>query len=220
MTLQGYDKVAECLNLATRVDLLINENTYVGEIENMRQGEGIVYKIKNVDQQILDLPESSRGPKLRATLRNGDTRNFETRIVQKKFPHVVLTFPKEEMAQVERKYTRVHTNLSTPIILVKRSFDLLPDETTGMGNISNVSQGGCSIITYMKLQTGDIINFFMEVTPAAGEKKTLDLHGIIRSITKLDTGNVLLGVQYQRMPKDLQKEITDYMIRRGAKPVQ
>jgi len=218
MILQGYDKVAECLNLATRVDLLIWENTYIGEIESLRQGEGIVFKIKNVDQHLLEIPEGSRGPRIRATLRNGDIRNFETRILVKKFPLVILAFPKEEIPKVERKYTRVHTNLSTPIILVKREFDLLPDVTTGMGTISNVSQGGCSIVTYMKLQQGDIINFFMEVNPK-GDKKTLDLHGAVRSVTKLDTGNNLLGVQYQRMPKDLQKEITEYMIRRGATPV-
>lgn len=212
--LKGVDAVAKFFDLAETVDLMIRENRYTGEIENQKSGEAILYKIKNVDQLLIDIGKGSSGLIFKVKAKDGRIKNFETTVLQKKIPHLLLTFPDEEVAQKERKSFRANTNISTPLILVKREGELLPDDTMDLGNIENLSDGGCSITTGMKLQKGDIINFFLEVRPSKHETKNLDLHGIVRSVQKHATGKSLLGIQYTRFTNELKEDILAYMKRR------
>lgn len=212
--LRDLDSVAKFFDLAETVDLYIRENRYHGEIESQKRGEAILFKIINIDQRLIDIGQGTGGLIFKVKTKDGRIKSFETTVMRKKLPRLLLSFPEEEIEQKERKSFRANTYISTPLILVKREGDLLPDDTMDLGNIENISDGGCSISTGMKLQKGDVINFFIEVKPSKHETKNLDLHGIVRSVQKLDTGKHLMGIQYTRFEGEVKRELLAFMKRR------
>ena len=208
-----YQRVAACLNDSETVQLIIGENKYNGEIEQWKLGEAIVYKVANLDQEIVYIPEGFSGAIIKAFGKKGHIRNYETKIIKKKLPRVLLSFPAKEVERVQREHARLYANISTPLILEKREHDMLPDDRTGMGTIDNVSQGGCSIVTHMPLKPEDTVNFYLPVKSESGSKD-LDLYGKVMNVEKLDNGQIRTGMKYIRLGIDNEKEISDYMSRR------
>jgi len=205
--------VTHCLNNADSVKIELDENIYSGSIERWKIGQFIVFRVNNIDSSLVSIPVGFSGLKLKVIAKSGAVRNFKTRILKKKMPLILLSFPKSEVEKVERMFERVYVQLDTPVILVKRIGDILPEETTHVGTITNISKGGCALSTQLTFHKGDRINFFMEVSTDIG-KTTLDLMGVVRGIQKYDNGTTSYGIEYYKLDRDMKREIFTFMERR------
>ncbi|MDH5543523.1 MAG: PilZ domain-containing protein [Nitrospinota bacterium] len=205
--------VAHCLHNAESVKIELDENLYSGTVERWKIGQFIVFKTSNIDNSLVGIPAGFSGLKLKVIGKSGAVRNFTTKILKKKLPLIMLSFPASEIEKVDREFERVYVQLDTPVILTKRIGDILPDETTHVGTITNISKGGCAISTQLGLHKGDKINFFMEVSSTSG-KKSLDLLGIVRGVQKYDNGTASYGIEYQKLNRETKNEIDTFMDRR------
>lgn len=208
-----FQRIAACLNDSKTVQLIIGETKYNGEIEQWKLGEAIVFRVSNLDRELVKIPDGFSNAIIKAVGKKNIIRNYKTTVIKKKLPRVLLSFPKKEVERIQREHARLHANISTPIILEKRENDMLPDDRTGMGTIENVSMGGCSVTTHMPLKKGDTVNFYLPVK-SGGETKDLDLYGHVMNLEKLDNDILRIGMKYIRLDMENQKEITEYMDRR------
>lgn len=208
-----YQGVAAFLNDVESVHLIVDEKKYTGEIEQWKLGEAIVFMVSNLDQELVNIPDGFSGVMIKAIGKKGVVRNYQTTIIQRKLPRLLLSFPKKEIARVQREHARFNANISTPLILEKRDHDMLPDDRNGLGTIENVSQGGCSITTQMAFIKGDTVNFFLPVKKG-NETKDLDLYGQVMNHEELDNGICRIGLKFVRLNEECKKEIADYMDRR------
>jgi hypothetical protein len=211
--IEGYDAVAACFNNAESVQVNVGVNRYFGKIERIVHGKAIVFRVNNLDNNLVKIPNGFSQVMFKIIGRDNIIWNFQTRLISKKLPRLLLLFPERETEKVERSHARVHTNISTPIILKKRVHDLLHSDNTGMGTIENISEGGCSISTQMDLEIRDTINFFM---PVMADEITIDLelHGAVCNLDKVSGGAVRAGVKYLKMDRETEISLMAYMARR------
>ena len=211
--IEGYEAVSSCLNNAESAYVNVGTNRYDGRIERLIPGKAIVFKVNNLDDNLVKTPDGFSNVLFKVTGRDKTTSNFQTRIISKKLPRLLLLFPVSETEKIERTHSRVHANIATPIILKKRAYDLIPLDNNGMGTIENVSEGGCSISTRMEVKVGDTIEFFM---PVITDDKLVDieLHGIICNIDKTPDGSLRSGICYSNLDRQTDALVKAYMVRR------
>jgi len=240
-TERDFKTIAMIFNLAESVHLEINGEKYEGELEEIKIGEHIVYRLGNVTAEIINLPLGTDKILFKVINSVGAIKTFQTSLMKKKLPRLMLSFPDREASKVIRTTQRVYTNIKTPVFYVKSKNTLLPPNRYGLGTLTNIGEGGCSITLNMDIGKEDRIDFFLEVNseevgsvkpkdsggkvarqkqkenPAVNKKKTLELSGIVKSKVELSEGVYNFGVQFVGLDRDTEKDISAYMKRRTTK---
>ncbi len=242
-TERDFELMANNFHMADSVKLEVEGKIYAGRVDEIRIGEYIIFSVKNMDNRLVQLSTGLEKLSLKVS-RAGKLITYPTSLLNKKLPKLMLKFPEKEADKVLRSAQRAHLCIRTPLFHVKRKNMLMKDDNYGLGTLTNMSEGGCSITINMDLQKEDRIDFFLEVNSeklaiskadgiadagtsaddrkrlmemegiATSEKKLLELSGIVRSTKEQSPGVYNLGVQFVSLDNDTVEEITAYMKRR------
>lgn len=202
-------EVADTFNRAVTISLEFHEHQYTGEIIEMKIGEFIVFRVKNVDDGLVRVPVDYDKIIFRVLTMSGEIRSFNTQLLNKNIPNLLLKFPEDEQQTAVRQHKRHHSNLDSPIILESREDLPLEKEVTGVGTVTNVSEGGCSITTGLNLEMGDRIKIFLNLTGESVREMT----GVIRRVGTRTRGVTLYGIQFSGMNIRVMREVEEYMKR-------
>ena len=200
-------EIADTFNKAVTISLEFHEHQYTGELTEMKIGEFIIFRIKNVDDGLVRIPVDYDKIIFRVLTISGEIRSFNTQLLNKNIPNLLLKFPDDEMQTTARQHKRHHSNLDTPVILESREDLPLEKEVTGVGTVTNMSEGGCSITTGLKLERGDRIKFFLNLTG----KNAREMAGVIRRLGKPTRGITMYGIQFSGMNIRVMREVEEFM---------
>jgi hypothetical protein len=175
----------------------------------MKIGEFIVFRVKNPDDGLVRVPVDYEEIIFRVLTITGEVASFKTQLLNKNIPLLLLKFPETEIETFIRSHSRHHVKINTPIILVSRE-DVAPEkEVAGMGTLTNLSEGGCRISTALKLESGDKIRFFLNLTGTG----TRELIGIVRRVGKPSGGVTNYGIRFTGLNIRNMRELEDFMKR-------
>jgi len=210
-SISGFTKVAQYFQNASSVDIQVLGKFYQGSVEKLVERKAILYKVKNVDQSLIQFPEALASVILKVKGKDDSVRSFETKVVKKKLPHLVLLLPEAEVARIEREHERVMVEIPTTITLLKRVGDYLPKMNSAEGKIVNLSEGGCAIVSPLDLAIGDKINYTLEVIIHSGDKKLLEPTGMVKSMFKVGEINKKACIQHIKLGAILERELKGHL---------
>lgn len=209
--ISGYAKVAQYFSQAVSVDIQILGKFYEGSVEKLVERKAILYKVKNVDQALIQFPESLSSIIIKVKASDNSVRSFETKVIKKKLPHLVLILPEAEITRIQREHERIGVEIATTVTLLKRVGDYLPKVNTGEGKIVNLSEGGCAIVTLLDLAIGDKLNYTLEVIVNSGDKKILEPTGMVKSIFKISDMAKKVCIQHVRLGATLERDLKGHL---------
>ncbi len=209
---QEAQRFANVLNNAKTSFLEYDEHKYECDIVEMRLGEFIVLKVHKPDQGLVNVPLRYDFCKLRVFTVQGKVYIFPTSIVQKKIPLMVIAFPEKEEPGFVRTGKRLFVRQSTPIILRKKENLLVPRDATAVGTITDLSEGGCSVISRMPLTKGDKIRIFLNVSHEK-EARNVELFCIIRRAAPTPDGQVEYGLAWHEVSESVKADIKNFLTR-------
>lgn len=212
---QGPLGFADCLKTAVSIELAVDHQKYQGSIEKTIPGKAILFKIFHLKQELLNIPDGYEGVRILAHCENNRLRIYQTKVIKKKLPRFLLSFPGIEVEQKNRAHMRARTNIPTAITVLRRAYGLLPHEKKGAGKIENMSEGGCSISTHVPLETKDTVSFFLSLKNG-NSSISLDLHGNVMSIEKVENESVRAGIKFVDLQQKTEQLIMLFMARRTA----
>jgi len=202
-------EIADAFNTAVTVSVEFHGHQYKGEIIEIKIGEFIAFRVKKPDDGLVRVPIDYDGITLRVLMMSGEVKSFNTRLLDKNIPLLLLRFPDKEMETFIRSHPRHHVNISTPIILESRDDVDLEKEVTGLGTITNLSEGGCQIVTSLRLERGDRVRIFLKITDTGSR----DITGAVRRAIPYDNGVVSYGLRFIGVNIRTMRELEDFMRR-------
>lgn len=208
---------ADCFETAESIELMVDHQKYQGSIEKTIPGKAILFKISNLKQELLNIPDGYDGIRIQAHCKNNMTRTYQTQLITKKLPRFLLSFPGMEIEQKKREHVRAQTDIPTTVTVLRRAYDILPHEKKGEGRIENISEGGCSISTHVPLATKDTVSFILSLKNGNSILK-LDLHGNVMCVEKLGNNYVRAGLKFVDLAQETEQLIKLFMARR-TRPV-
>ena len=206
---ESLRQIADAFNTAVTVSVEFHGHQYKGEIVEIKIGEFVAFKVKKPDDGLVRLPIDYDEITIRLLTMSGEVRSFNTRLLNKNIPLLLLQFPDKEMETFTRSHPRHHVNISTPIILESRNDVIMEQEVTGLGTITNLSEGGCQITSSFKLERGDVIKIFINIT----ETGSREITGTVRRVIPDPDGIVNYGLRFVGLNIRTMRELEEFMKR-------
>jgi len=206
---ESLREIADAFNTAVIVSVEFHGHQYKGEIVEIKIGEFIALKVAKPDDGLVRVPIDYDEITLRVLMMSGEVKGFKTRLLNKNIPLLLLQFPEREMETLIRSHPRHHVNISTPIILESRENVELEEEVTGLGTITNLSEGGCQIATNLKLERSDKIRIFIHLTDSG----IREISGVIRRAVPDADRLVNYGLRFTGLNIRTMRELEDFMKR-------
>ncbi len=169
------------INNAKELYFEFGEHKYRGDLLDSRLGEYILFRVRQADDGLVRIPVNYDLSYLRAIPQKGKPVTVNVKLLQKKIPHLLLSFPMEPEPEVVRKQKRRFMRATTPLVLKRRDNNLLTADRSGIGTILDISEKGVMIETSLELEKEDRVNIFLNVS-AVGEKKNLEMLCIVRRV--------------------------------------
>jgi len=210
-----YQRFATIFNNGKSIFLEFDDHKYEVDIVEMRLGEYVVVKVRKPDQGLVNMPLGYDYCKLRVFTTQGKVFIFPTKPLQKKIPLMVFGFPEKEEPGFVRSTRRLFVRQSTPIILRKKDNLLVPRDTTAVGTITDLSDGGCSLISKMELMKGDKIRIFLNVS-LEKERRNIELFCIVRRAGVAADGQGDYGLAWHEASEQVQTEIRNFLTNHPA----
>ncbi|MBI5178594.1 MAG: PilZ domain-containing protein [Nitrospinae bacterium] len=207
-----YRPIYNILNNAKNMFFEFDEHKYEAEIIEMRIGEYVLIKIKKPYQGLVNVPPKYEYCKLRVFSMQGPVNIFPVRLLQKKLPGVIISFPDKEEPGFVRGTKRLFIRMSTPIILRKRDNVLVPRDTTGMGIITDLSDGGCSLFSKVQLTKGDKVRVFVNLSHTK-EPRNVEMFSIVRRVSIAEDGQGDYGLEWLQATDQIKQDIKTFLSR-------
>ena len=169
------------INNAKELYFEFGEHRYRGDLLDARLGEYILFRARHADDGLVRIPVDYDLGFLRAIPTKGKPITFRVKLLQKKIPHLLLSFPMEPEAEVVRKQNRRFMRATTPVVLKRRDNVLVTSDRSGIGTILDISEKGVMLQTPLALEKGDRVTIFINVS-SGGEKKNLEMLCIVRRV--------------------------------------
>ncbi len=208
--------IAGVFNKAKAVVLELEGKKYFGEIEDIRIGEFVLFKVNNIDGTLVSAPPGFEGVVLSVATFDGGNKRYPTRIVQKKLPQILLAFPKKEFEGIKRPPRRF-LNIETPIILKSNENSTLTMDITGIGTMSDLSEGGCAVVTAIEMEEEDRLHMFLNLSEP-GKKIVFEVEAIVRRIIPQPGGINNYGVQFVSLDGAAVEAIKNFLKRHPVEP--
>lgn len=208
-SVESFREIADAFNTAVTVSVEFHGHQYKGDIAEIKIGEFIAFRVAKPDDGLVRVPIDYDEITLRVLMMSGEVKGFQTRLLNKNIPLLLLQFPEREMETFIRSHPRHHVNISTPIILESREDVELEDEITGLGTITNLSEGGCQIATSLKLERNDKIRIFINLTDSGAR----EISGVIRRAMPDADSLVNYGLRFTGLNIRTMRELEDFMKR-------
>ncbi len=169
------------INNAKEIYFEFGEHRYRGDLLDARLGEHILFRVRHADDGLVRIPVDYDLSYLRAIPENGKPVTFKVKLLQKKIPHLLLSFPMEPEPEVVRKQTRRFMRVTTPVVLKRRDNTMAAADRAGIGTILDISEKGVMLQTAFALEKGDRVTIFINVS-SGDEKKNLEMPCIVRRV--------------------------------------
>ncbi|GMT41725.1 MAG: hypothetical protein IEMM0002_0136 [bacterium] len=212
MILKNPKEVIDAFNNAISVSLEFHGHQYRGEVVDIKVGEHVVFKVKNADDGLVRVPIGYDLIYLRLLTKGGKAITYRTELQKKKIPLMLLKFPEEEQPTFIRAHHRHHVNMSTPIVVTKREAGLLEGNISGIGSITDLSEGGCAVKTSLRLESNDTINLFLNLSDSSGHN-SMELTGEVKRVGKPSGKIINYGIQFKNMDRWKLKELGEFIKR-------
>lgn len=200
---------SDALNNAKEIHLEFDEHRYRGDILDWRLGEYILFRVRHADDGLVRVPVDYDLCRLRAIPEKGKPVIFRIKLLQKKIPHLLISFPMEPEAEVVRKQARRFMRVTTPVVLKRKDNALAAADRTGIGTILDISEKGVMLETSLPLEKGDRVNIFINVS-SGGKKKNLEMLCIVRRVDhkgKLFT----CGLEFHKPSEQSLRAVADFL---------
>ena len=208
-SVESLREIADAFNTAVSVSVQFHGHQYKGDIVEIKIGEFLAFRVKKPDDGLVRVPIDYDEITIRVLMMSGEVKSYKTRLINKNIPLLLLQFPDKEMEAFIRSHPRHHVNLSSPIILESREEVELEKEVTGLGTITNLSEGGCQIVTSLKLERGDRVKVFINMTDSgAREMNCLVKRGIPDA-----NGVITYGLRFTGLNIRTMRELEEFMKR-------
>jgi len=214
--MENYGKIMDVFNNASSVTLEFHGYQYRGAVAEIKAGEYLGFRVKNVDDGLVRVPIGYDFILLRVLTIQGKIFVYRTQLRRKKIPLLLLDFPEYEVQTSIRVHDRYDVNMSAPIALTRRLGGLLSGSLTGLGTVTNVSKGGCCINTALKLERGDTIKCFLNLSNSEGGQ-SVELTGDVKRVGKLAGRMVNCGVQFSYMTPMASERMKEFIKRFSSK---
>lgn len=208
-SVESLRQIADAFNTAVTVSVEFHGHQYKGDIVEIKIGEFFAFRVKKPDDGLVRVPIDYDEITIRVLMISGEVKSFKTRLLNKNIPLLLLQFPDKEMETFIRSHPRHHVNISSPIILESREEVELEKEVTGLGTITNLSEGGCQITSSLKLQRGDRIKIFINMTDTGAREMT----GTVRRAVPDAAGVVTYGLRFVGLNIRTMRELEEFMRR-------
>tara|TARA_B100001971_G_scaffold73889_1_gene68146 strand:+ start:224 stop:718 length:495 start_codon:yes stop_codon:yes gene_type:complete len=113
---------------------------------------------------------------------------FESKLIKKKLPRLVVTYPIKKDEKFIRSSTRMLTKINA------RIFELKGKNILSMGTIINVSNSGCSFTTNAMLKREDEIELLI-VMLVKGVERNCSIRGTIQRESAVDDKQTNYGLE-------------------------
>ena len=210
-TAERQREIADLFNTASSVVIEFEGHQYNGEVSDMKIGEYILFRVKNVDDGLVRLPKDFDDILFRLISVKGEAKSYPTELINKNIPHLLLKFPEKEVAPFVRKAERQFMSIDAPVVLEERGIGDMPRITSGLGTVKDLSENGCSLFTGLGLESGDKVRLFLDISER-GRKNVVDVAGIVRRAGKPGDIASEIGIEFV----DVAPEVMD-AIRRFIK---
>ena len=208
-SVESFRDIANAFNTAVTVSVEFHGHQYKGDIVEIKIGEFVAFRVTRPDDGLVRVPIDYDEITIRELMMTGEVKGFKTRLLNKNIPLLLLQFPEREMETLIRSHPRHHVNISTPIILESRE-DVEPEEeVTGLGTITNLSEGGCQIATSLKLERSDKIRIFIHLSDSGAR----EISGVIRRAIPDADNLVNYGMRFTGLNIRTMRELEDFMKR-------
>lgn len=200
---------SDVINNAKELYFEFDEHKYRGDLLDSRLGEHILLRVRHADDGLVRIPVEYDLCRLRAIPENGKPISFKVKLLQKKIPHVLLSFPMEPEAEVVRKQTRRFMRVTTPVVLKRRDNVMVAFDRSGIGTILDISEKGVMIETALELEKGDRVNIFINVS-SGSEKKNLEMLCMVRRVDQ--KGKLFTcGLEFYKPSEQLLRAVADFL---------
>ncbi len=212
----NIQEIAGVFNNAKAVMLELEGKKYSGEIEDVRIGEFVLFKVNNIDGTLVSAPPDFDGVVLNVEMLEGGNKRYPTRIVQKKLPQILLAFPKKEFEGVKRPPRRF-LNIETPLILKAKENSALTMDMTGIGTMSDLSEGGCAVVTATEMEEEDRLHMFLNLSEP-GKTMVFEVEAVVRRVIPQPDGINNYGVQFVSLDGAVVEAIKNFLKRHPVEP--
>lgn len=196
-------------NNAKEIYFEFGEHRYRGDLLDWRLGEHVLLRIRHADDGLVRIPVDYDLCRLRAIPQKGKPVTFKVKLLQKKIPHLLLSFPMEPEAEVIRKQNRRFMRVTTPIVLKRRDNVMVTADRSGIGTILDISEKGVMLETALALEKGDRVNIFINVS-TGGEKKNLEMLCIVRRVDQ--KGKLFTcGLEFFKPSEQALRAVADFL---------
>ncbi len=184
------------------VIITIKNKPYQGVIVGEEKG-GFKVRLARPDQTLMTLMLNSNCP-VQCITDDGLAYRFECHLLSKKIPHMGLQYPTQELTGVSvRKHQRTSisfwTAIQEPVGGSETEF-----KNAGEGNIVDMSEGGCRLMTSNKLKVNSYVFLSFEYKDGAPPFR---FKGKIRQIRPAPHSLIYYGIQFTDTSPEFTKTV-------------
>ncbi len=170
--------------------LILKNKPYQGTITKKEKDNRFIFRLLHPDQSWFSAMLDSK-LQARYISDEGLAYSFECNLVGKKIPHITLKYPSTELNGVNvRKNPRIIVSFWTAI---QEPCGDGKFKDTGDGNIADLSEGGCRLMTGNKYNVNDPIYLSFEYQEG---KDPMRFKGKIRQIRKAPHDLIYYGIKF------------------------
>jgi c-di-GMP-binding flagellar brake protein YcgR len=202
--------VADAFNNAKNISMEFDSHKYHAEVTEMSIGKYIVLKVANVDQGLIDVPRDYGRFKVRVFTIQGKVLIFPMKIIQRKLPFMVMAFPEKPEPEFSRSGKRLFVKQTVLIVLRKKDNPITGATLKGMGILTDLSPGGCSITSKMGLSLKDRVLVYVNISETK-EPVGLELMAVVRRATEGGDGFGEYGLEWFEITEESRDKISKFL---------
>lgn len=200
---------SDALNNAKEIHLEFDDHRYRGDILDWRLGEYVLFRVRHADDGLVRIPVDYDLCHLRAIPENGKPVIFRVKLLQKKIPHLLISFPMEPEVEVVRKQARRFMRVTTPVVLKRKENVMAAADRPGIGTILDISEKGVMLQTSLPLEKGDRVTIFINVS-SGGKKKNLEMLCIVRRVDQ-EGKQFTCGLEFYKPSEQSLRAVADLL---------
>tara|TARA_B100000315_G_scaffold122793_1_gene112738 strand:+ start:28943 stop:29599 length:657 start_codon:yes stop_codon:yes gene_type:complete len=210
MNEKAHQFVLNSIKNARIVFIVFKEKKYMGKLVEYKLGEKMVFIVPKVDSYLGSKVLSGDQVALRLISDKGTIVAFESELIAKKLPKLILKFPEKESDKHIRSTGRTSAILRAKIVAKSSENTMIPEDISAIGTIQNLSDSGCSVTASVNLKISDIVNLAITLS-LKGINKVFKLRGTVQRKKTEEDGKNNYGVEFYDSDRKIISIIRKFM---------
>ncbi len=195
MNEKAHKSTLNTIKSARVVFIEFKEKKYHGRLVDSKPGEKMVFIVPKVDSYLGSKVLRGTPVAIRVISAKGTIVAFESELIEKKLPKLILKFPEKESDKYIRSTGRTFAKLRAKIVIKSCENQMIAEDVSAIGFIQNLSDNGCSLTSSVNLEISNILNLSITV-PVKGINKVFDLRGTIQRKKIEGDGKNNYGIEF------------------------